>query len=143
MEGSKKLNIWINGAFDVLHIGHICLLKYGASLGTVRVGLDTDERIRKAKGQDRPFNTLRDRIDFISSIKYVDSVVSFSSDDELENCIKDYNTDILLVGSDWEHKKVIGSTYSKEVKFFQRIPEYSTTAILRYEKSSNNRRQVY
>jgi len=139
----KQLNVWINGAFDILHIGHLYLLKYGASLGSVRVGLDTDERIRKAKGETRPYNTLANRIDFISSIKYVDSVVSFNSDSELEDLIKEYNTDILLIGSDYQNKRVVGAQNSKEVRFFNRLTEYSTTSILRYEKDISNRGQVY
>ena len=76
--------IWVNGTFDVMHIGHIKLLEHASSLGIVRVGLDTDDRIQQKKGPNRPVNTLQDRIDFMKSIKYVDSVVSFSSNKELE-----------------------------------------------------------
>ncbi|NDE81741.1 MAG: D-glycero-beta-D-manno-heptose 1-phosphate adenylyltransferase, partial [Actinobacteria bacterium] len=43
--------VWVNGAFDVLHIGHIKLLEYAKSLGSVRVGLDTDTRIKMLKGE--------------------------------------------------------------------------------------------
>jgi D-beta-D-heptose 7-phosphate kinase/D-beta-D-heptose 1-phosphate adenosyltransferase len=82
--------VWVNGSFDVLHIGHINLLEYANSLGNVRVGLDTDERIKEKKGENRPYNILKDRIKFLSSIKFVDSIVTFSSDDELIDRIKEY-----------------------------------------------------
>ena len=75
--------IWVNGSFDVLHIGHIRLLEYASNYGNVTVGVDTDERIKEYKGEMRPFNSLQDRIDFLLSIKYVTSVVSFGTNDEL------------------------------------------------------------
>lgn len=49
--------VWVNGCFDVLHIGHIKLLKYAKSLGSfLIVGIDSDDRIKKSKGQYRPIN---------------------------------------------------------------------------------------
>ena len=80
--------VWVNGTFDVLHIGHIRLILHAASLGVLRVGIDTDERVRSKKGIERPFNKLDDRMEFLSAIAGVDSVVSFDTDDELRNCIK-------------------------------------------------------
>ena len=54
--------VWTNGCFDVLHRGHIEMLKYAKSLGDkLIVGLDTDDKVRLAKGPNRPFNTLEDR----------------------------------------------------------------------------------
>ena len=92
------MKIWVNGTFDVLHIGHIRLLQHAASLGTLRVGIDTDERVRSKKGEDRPFNSLKDRMEFMGSIKGVDSVVWFDSDECLIDRIKGWNTDILVIG---------------------------------------------
>lgn len=123
--------IWVNGCFDVLHRGHIELFKYAKSLGDyLIVGLDSDERIREAKGNARPFNTLQDRICMLDSIKYIDSVVSFSSDRELELCVDYYRPKIMVVGSDWQGKKVIGQEFADEVKYFGRVGDYSTTKIL-------------
>jgi cytidyltransferase-like protein len=98
MEGGlSKMKIWVNGTFDVMHIGHIKLLEHASSLGIVRVGLDTDERIKEKKGLKRPINTLQDRIDFMKSIKYVDSVVSFSSNEELEKRIEEWDEYLLYL----------------------------------------------
>jgi len=70
------MRIWVNGAFDVLHIGHIKLLKHAAAMGYLRVGIDTDDRIKELKGPTRPFNCFKDREEFLLSLRFVDDVVS-------------------------------------------------------------------
>jgi D-beta-D-heptose 7-phosphate kinase/D-beta-D-heptose 1-phosphate adenosyltransferase len=103
--------IWTNGCFDVLHRGHIELLKYAKSLGDwLVVGIDTDERVKSSKGESRPFNNIEDRVAMLESIKYV--------------------ADVMVVGSDYKDKEVIGSRHVQQVKFFDRIDGYSTTKIL-------------
>tara|TARA_R110000744_G_C19303012_1_gene555944 strand:+ start:742 stop:1131 length:390 start_codon:yes stop_codon:yes gene_type:complete len=123
--------IWVNGCFDVLHRGHIELLKYAKSLGRhLVVGIDADSRIRKTKGQHRPFNNQEDRKFMLESIKHVDKVIVFETDSELRGLIYTLKPDAMVVGSDYEDKKVIGSEYAKSVEFFDRIGDYSTTKIL-------------
>ena len=123
--------VWVNGCFDVLHRGHIELFKYASSLGNrLIVGIDTDKRIKKAKGDSRPFNILSDRRYILESIKYIDLVVSYGSDEELENYINLFKPKVMVVGSDWRGKKVIGQQHAGEVAFFERIGDYSTTRIL-------------
>jgi len=63
-------------------------------------------------------------------LKPVNQVEIFSSDEELEELIKGFNPDIMIVGSDYMNKKVIGSQYAKQLRFFKRIDEYSTTKII-------------
>ena len=125
--------IWVNGTFDVLHIGHIKLLEFASSYGIVRVGIDSDSRVKQLKGELRPINTISDRLEFMSSIKYVDSVVSFSSDGELCEKIKEWSTDIIIVGSDYRDKQVIGSELVSEVVFFDKLEGLSTTNIIRHK----------
>lgn len=123
--------VWVNGCFDILHRGHLELLKYARGLGDqLVVGIDTDEKVQASKGEGRPFNNLSDRAELLRAIKYVDRVVSFSSKEGLENIIKEISPDILVVGSDWENKEVVGSQHAGKVLFFDRIPNYSTTRIL-------------
>lgn len=131
------MKIWVNGTFDVMHIGHINLLKHASSLGVVRVGLDTDERIKLKKGNNRPVNSLEDRIEFMKSIKYVDSVVSFNSNEELENRIKEWNADVMVIGDDYKYHEIIGAHLVDRVSFFNKIEGKSTTKILNYENNSN------
>lgn len=131
--------IWVNGTFDVLHVGHIELLEYASNLGIVRVGIDSDRRVKEKKGKSRPFNNLSDRIKLLSSIKYVHSVVSFDTDDELANLIKDYDSDYMVIGDDYTGKNIIGSEFVKEIIFFKRIKDKSTTNILDYGKNISDR----
>ena len=127
--------IFANGCFDILHRGHVELFKYAKSLGNkLIVGIDSDEKVKKDKGPSRPFNCLEDRITVLKAIKYIDEVISFSTRQELENIIKSLNPDVLMVGSDWKGKEVVGDIFAKEVKFFDRIAGYSTTKILENNK---------
>ena len=124
--------VWTNGCFDILHRGHIEMFKFAKSLGDqLIVGLDTDEKVKEAKGDDRPFNTLVDREFVVSSIRYVDKTFSFNSQKQLAHLIKSIHPDILVVGSDWEGKYVVGAEYAKEVIFFPRVDGYSTTKVLK------------
>jgi|TARA_R100001163_G_C4935762_1_gene109695 rfaE bifunctional protein nucleotidyltransferase chain/domain len=123
--------VWTNGCFDILHRGHVEMFKFAKSLGDeLIVGLDTDEKVKESKGSDRPFNNLEDRELVVSSIRYVDKTISFNSQKQLEDLIKTINPDILVVGSDWEGKYVVGAEYAKDVIFFPRIDGYSTTKVL-------------
>jgi D-beta-D-heptose 7-phosphate kinase/D-beta-D-heptose 1-phosphate adenosyltransferase len=123
--------VWVNGCFDVLHRGHIELLKYAKNQGTfLIVGIDTDDRIKKMKGVFRPFNNQEDRLFFLESIKYVDHIELFDSDEELIEKLSLFKPDVMVVGSDYKDKQVIGSEHANELIFFDRIKGYSTTRIL-------------
>ena len=120
--------IWTNGCFDILHVGHMRLLKYAKSLGSVLVvGIDSDNRVQKLKS-GRPVNSHNFRKEMLMGIRWVDHVVIFDSEQELKNLIKAY-ANLIVVGSDYKHKKVIGSEYS-DVVFFDRVDGHSTTNIL-------------
>ena len=126
----KKI-VWTNGCFDILHRGHIELLKYAKSLGDkLIVGIDTDERVKLDKGEDRPINTLNDRIYVLNSIKYIDMVVPFKSTEELKMKIKYWSPAVMVIGSDWKGKKVVGEEHAGKVELFDRIEGYSTTKLL-------------
>ena len=113
--------VCVNGSFDILHLGHIRLLEYANLFGNVRVGIDTDERIKEKKGKDRPYNTLEDRVEFLYSLKYVNSVVTFNSNEELIKNIREYNPDIMVIGDDYNYNNIVGIEYIPEVKFFPKV----------------------
>lgn len=130
--------VWTNGCFDILHPGHIELFKVAKSLGDrLIVGIDEDEKVKKDKGSGRPVNSLLFRKTMLESIKYIDLVLSFGSKQELEQLIELYSPDILLVGGDWRNGEVVGRNFAKEVKFFNRVGNYSSTNILKAYESSN------
>ena len=123
--------VFVNGTFDVLHPGHLFLFGYAKSLGDHLVGaIDSDERGREKKGPTRPINSLWNRAFMLANIYTIDEVRTFGSDKELEDLVKFYKPDIMVVGSDWKDNPVIGSQYAKELKFFDRIDEYSSTKII-------------
>jgi len=122
------MNIFVNGTFDILHRGHLELLNYAKSLGDILlVGIDSDDRVKEKKGLTRPIYTQGERKFFLENLKAVDSVDIFSSDNELESMIKSFKPDIMVVGSDWKGKPVIGSHYAAKLIFFDRIGDYATT----------------
>jgi len=125
------MKVWTNGCFDILHRGHIELFRYAKSLGNeLVVGLDTDEKVKLDKSEDRPINNLQDRMFMLQSIKYIDKVIPFDSTDDLSDTIKWYQPDIMVIGSDWKGKSVIGEIFTKKLIFFDRVGDYSTTKIL-------------
>ena len=125
------IKIFLNGTFDLVHTGHLKLINYAKSLGDyLYVAIDSDERVKEKKGKDRPINKLSDRKFLLENLKSVDEVLSFSTDFELSNIVKNLNPDIMIVGSDYRNKKVIGSEYAKSLIFFERIPEYASTKII-------------
>lgn len=120
--------VFVNGTFDLLHRGHLDLLNYAKSLGEyVIVGIDSDERVKQMKGSSRPINCLMDRAHMLANLKSVDEVRFFGSDKELEGLVKEVKPDIMVVGSDWKDKSVIGSYWAAELKFYDRIEEYATS----------------
>ena len=120
--------VFVNGTFDLLHRGHIELLNYAKSFGDyVCVGIDTDDRVREKKGSGRPIHNQEERKFFLENLKAVDEVRFFSNDKELEGLVKSFKPDIMIVGSDWKGKSVIGSYWAVELIFFDRIGEYATT----------------
>ena len=124
----KWIKVFVNGTFDLLHPGHIALLNYAKSLGDyVVVGIDTDDRVKEKKGSTRPIYNQEDRGIMLVSLSSVDEVTYFDSDESLEALIKDVKPDIMIVGSDWKGKEVVGSQYAREVRFFDRLGDYSTT----------------
>ena len=125
------MKVWTNGCFDVLHRGHIELFKYAKSLGDeLVVGIDTDEKVKLDKGKNRPINNLQDRMYMLQSIKYIDKVIPFDSTEDLRKTIRWYQPDLMVIGSDWKGKDVIGKEFSDKLVFFDRVGNYSTTKIL-------------
>ena len=125
--------VWLNGSFDVLHTGHIKLFRLARTLagpnGKVWVGTDTDDRISSYKGPSRPINNLSNRVLMLSSIKYIDHVVPFSSNAELESTIYNLKPNYMVIGDDYRGKDIIGSQYIGHIVYVSR-DEQSTSALV-------------
>ncbi len=137
----ELIKVFVNGSFDVIHHGHLTLLESSKKIGDhLLVALDSDKRISEKKGPDRPFNSEINRLSLMRCLKPVDEVKIFGSDEELINIIKEYEPDIMIVGSDWKGKPIIGSQYAKKLVYYERIIDESTTKTI---ESFINRRQMY
>ena len=117
--------VFVNGTFDVLHVGHIELLRYAKSHGHwLMVGIDSDRRVRELKGHSRPKNSEFERRTMLEAIKYVDRVAVFDTDQELRDLIAQCT--VMVKGSDYRGQPIVGSDLVPII-FFERIDGYSTT----------------
>ena len=126
--------VLVNGVFDVLHRGHIELLKYAKSIGDVLyVAIDSDERVKSIKGNNRPINSVEDRVYILNAIRYVDKVLTFNTLDELRYLHRSISPDTLVKGSDWDEeyiRKNDGVLDKTKIVMFRRIDDYSTTSLI-------------
>ena len=127
---SKKKTVFTNGCFDILHRGHIELLKFCKGMGKVVVGLNSDSSVSSLKGPTRPVFTERDRKFMLESCRYVDEVRIFEEDTPY-NLIKIIKPDIIVKGSDYEIEDVVGNDLCKSVILFNYVDGYSTTQIIK------------
>lgn len=129
-----------NGVFDVIHVGHIELLKFASTLGKVVVAIDSDSRVRANKGHDRPVNSQDERKRILEALRYVDSVLIFSTEEELRAIHRDVSPDFLVKGSDWDEeyiRKNDGVLEKTKIIIFDRMHDYSTTKIIQRMRCGN------
>ena len=133
------MNIWVNGCFDILHTGHLDLLKYAKEYKESKLfdrtnklyaGIDTDERVKMLKGDNRPINDQFFRAKMLGAIKWVDSVVIFGSDDELRYFITKFEIDYLIIGDQYKDKVVIGAECAKSGVIYYPTDQRSSTNII-------------
>jgi D-beta-D-heptose 7-phosphate kinase/D-beta-D-heptose 1-phosphate adenosyltransferase len=121
----------VNGTFDVIHPGHLALLNYAKSLGDyLVVAIDTDARVKRLKGPRRPINNQQERKLLLENLKAVDQVHLFETDQELIDIIR--SCSIMVKGSDYRGKSVLGEANCQQVIYFDRIDEYSSTKKIEY-----------
>jgi D-beta-D-heptose 7-phosphate kinase/D-beta-D-heptose 1-phosphate adenosyltransferase len=120
------IKVLVNGTFDIIHLGHLELLNYAKSQGEyLLVAIDVDERVKQLKGLSRPINNQFERKTLLENLKAVDEVRFFTTDEDLNDMIKE--CDKLVKGSDYRGKEIVGSEFCKELIFFDRIEQYSST----------------
>lgn len=125
----KPRIVFTNGCFDILHRGHVDLLKKSKKLGEkLIVGLNSDKSVKKLKGNTRPINNQEDRKALLESIDCVDDVIIFDEDTPYE-LIKKIKPDIITKGGDYEVSTVVGNDLAKVV-IIPIIEGYSSTEII-------------
>lgn len=126
--------VFTNGCFDILHLGHVDYLEKARALGDhLVVGLNTDDSVRRFKGDERPIQDQNSRARIIAAFQFVDLVVLFNEDTPLQ-LISALKPDVLVKGSDYLAENIVGAEVVKknggEVKTIDFIPGYSTSRII-------------
>ena len=134
---SGKKIVFTNGCFDILHMGHVKYLEKARSFGDLLiVGLNSDQSLRRLKGDGRPVNPQYDRAYLLAALDAVDFVSVFEEDTPYE-LIKAIEPDVLVKGGDYRGKEVVGSDIAKELRLVDFVEGRSTTAII--ERVSNKK----
>jgi D-beta-D-heptose 7-phosphate kinase/D-beta-D-heptose 1-phosphate adenosyltransferase len=132
-----KRIIFTNGCFDILHSGHVTFLHCVRKLGDILIaGVNTDESIKRLKGDSRPINPLHDRLQVLAGLSSVDHIVAFgeAGDDTPIPVIKVVRPHILAKGGDYTKDKLpeaeIVESLGGEIVFLPYLPDHSTTGII-------------
>lgn len=141
-EEGKKL-VFTNGVFDIIHRGHVDYLNRAKALGDyLVVALNSDESVKRLKGEERPINKLEDRAFVLANLKAVDFVVSFEEDTPFE-IISAIVPDVLVKGGDWKIDQIVGRDIVEanggKVYSLPYVENYSTTNIINKMKNNEPR----
>jgi len=130
LKEQKRTIVFTNGCFDILHRGHATYLEKAKALGDILiVGVNSDESIRKLKGDNRPINTLEDRAFLLGALESVDYVVPFTEDTPYQ-LIESILPHILVKGADYHGKEVVGSDIVDTVTLIEFVEGKSTSKII-------------
>lgn len=134
----KKKVVFTNGCFDILHSGHVRYLKQAANFGDLLiVGLNSDESVKRLKGQNRPINSQTDRAMILGALEFVDYIVIFDEDTPL-NLIENIVPEVLVKGADYKKEDVVGAEFVEtnggRVELVPFVEGYSTTNIIKKQE---------
>lgn len=136
-----KKTVFTNGCFDILHPGHVDLLRRAREMGDrLIVGLNSDQSVRAIKGEGRPVFSEADRKALLLSLRSVDEVTIFNEQTP-ENLIKSIGPDVLVKGGDWNVEEIVGSDFVLErggkVVSLPLLDGYSSTAVIESIRETN------
>ncbi len=134
MHSAGKKVVFTNGCFDLIHTGHVRYLKIAKSYGdTLVVAINSDESIRRIKGEKRPIMPQEERAEVLAALFMVDFVTVFEEDDP-HRVITELMPDVLVKGGDWELDQIVGRDVVEEsggkVYSIPYIEGSSTTTII-------------
>jgi glycerol-3-phosphate cytidylyltransferase len=134
LKSSGKKIVFTNGCFDILHIGHIRYLKEAKALGDVLIiGLNSDESVKKLKGEGRPVQSEQERAEILSALEVIDYVVIFNEDTPKE-IILELKPDIQAKGGDYKEdeipEKEALESYGGELRILSKVDCDSTTELI-------------
>ena len=130
----KKRIVFTNGCFDIIHKGHVQLLAQAKEKGDLLiVAVNSDNSVRRIKGEERPLTKEGDRLQVLAAMEMVDYVLLFSGETPA-NVIREISPDILVKGGDWEEKDIVGADFVKSkggrVYSLPYLKGYSTSSLI-------------
>ena len=144
IKSKNKKIVMTNGCFDILHPGHIHLLKNAKKLGDILVvAINSDESVKILKGNSRPINDLKTRIKNLETLNVVDYVISFSAETP-KKIIENISPDTLVKGGDYNINDIVGAefvrSYGGKVKTIKILEGFSTTNTINQNKQNKKNR---
>jgi D-glycero-beta-D-manno-heptose 1-phosphate adenylyltransferase len=146
LRAEKKKVVFTNGVFDILHSGHVDYLTKSKALGDILlVGINSDNSVKKIKGNKRPILSEQERAFIIVNLKPVDYVTLFDEDTP-QKLIEDIVPDVLIKGADWPLDKIVGKDIVEKnggkVRTIEFVNQQSTSKIIelileRYEREND------
>ena len=129
----KKL-VFTNGCFDILHRGHLHLLKEAKKMGDILVvGLNSDVSVRRLKGMNRPVKDERTRTEILEALVYVDHVIIFGEDTPA-GLLAELRPDVLVKGGDYSKEEIVGydllTSYGGEVHIVPYLEGNSSSSLI-------------
>lgn len=129
-KNKKEKVVFTNGCYDLIHLGHIksfhCAKEWGTKL---IVALNSDDSIRRIKGENRPINSLKERMKTLAFLEMIDMVLYFD-DDTAVKMIKEIEPDVYVKGEEYREKDIPEKQYVKEIKYVPMIQGSSTTCLI-------------
>ena len=134
LQQSGKRIVFTNGCFDILHPGHIDLLRRARQLGDVLVvAINTDDSVARTKGSKRPIVPEQERAELLAGLEMVDFICAFDEDTPLQAILK-IHPDVLVKGADWGIGAIVGRTevesWGGKVVALSIVEGQSTTGIV-------------
>lgn len=135
----NRVVVTTNGCFDILHVGHVRILKQSRELGDILiVGINSDDSVKRLKGPTRPINCAEDRAEVLAALSCVDYVTVFDEDTPVE-FLKVAQPDIHVKGSDYKPSDLaetpVVESYGGRVEILALVPNKSTTRVVERIKS--------
>jgi len=119
----------IAGSFDLIHPGYIRMFKESKKkCKRLIIALQGDPTIER-KNKCKPVHTLEERIEILRSIRYIDEIVTYNTENELYELLKNLVYDIRILGVEYKDSNYTGKDLNKEVLWLERPHHYSTTAL--------------
>jgi glycerol-3-phosphate cytidylyltransferase len=117
----------IAGSFDVIHPGYIVMFKQAKEYcDYLIVALQTDPTVERPE-KCKPILTFEEREEILLSIKYINEVLRYTTEKDLEEILKNNKIDVRILGDDYKNKYATGQEFTKQIKYLDRSHGWSTT----------------